>query len=114
MSSTLIAVFIIVAAVGMLAGYQLGFSAGKRSGFEAGHKDGKKEGSVKAYAVGYDRGRHDREAKKKEDEQENGSKFSLPRMGCGIFFCLICLPVIALLVRVIGTRIDLLGNFPSR
>ncbi|MCP4189872.1 MAG: hypothetical protein GY768_04510 [Planctomycetaceae bacterium] len=114
MSSTLIALFVIIAALGMLLGYQLGFSAGKRSGFDKGHRDGKKEGSVKAYAVGYDRGRHDREVKKKEEEGEERSRPGLARLGCSVFFCLLLLSVVALVVRIIGNKMELLANFPSR
>ena len=113
MSSTLIAVIVIIATVGMLAGYQLGFSAGKRSGFDKGHRDGKKEGSVKAYAVGYDRGRHNREVKKKDEESQARSTFGFARLGCSVFFCLFLLPVVALVVRIIGIKMELLGNFPA-
>ena len=105
MSLDLIAVFVIVGAIGMLIGYTLGYSAGRKTGFKEGHKDGRKEGSVKAYAVGYDRGRHDREAQKKEEEESSdGSAFPFGRIGCSIYLCLLWVPLITMLVRVITNR----------
>ncbi|MCA9149522.1 MAG: Yae1 family protein [Planctomycetales bacterium] len=65
--STLIAMIVIVVALGMLVAYQLGYAVGRREGFDDGFNSGKKKGAVKAYAVGYDRGRHDREAKAAEE-----------------------------------------------
>jgi len=61
--STLIAMVVAVIVIGMLLAYYVGYAVGRREGFEAGHQSGKREGSVRAYAVGYDRGRHDRQAK---------------------------------------------------
>jgi hypothetical protein len=60
--STLLAMLVTVLALGMLVAYHVGYSAGRRDGFEQGREDGKKAGAVRAYAVGYDRGRHDRQA----------------------------------------------------
>lgn len=66
--STMVAMLILVVALGMLVAYYLGYSIGRAEGFGAGFAAGKKEGAVKAYAVGYDRGRHDRQTKANEVE----------------------------------------------
>ncbi len=64
--SNLIALFVVFTAFGMLMGYYLGYSAGQKEGYDRGHREGKQSGSVRAFAVGYDRGRHDREAKEQQ------------------------------------------------
>ena len=43
-----------------LVAYLFGYEAGKQAGREAGHESGKKEGAVRAFAVGYDRGKRER------------------------------------------------------
>jgi membrane protein YqaA with SNARE-associated domain len=70
--STVIAIVVAACSLGMLIAYYLGYYAGKREGFESGLDKGKKESAVKAYAVGYDRGKHDREAKKEEEPPARG------------------------------------------
>ncbi len=111
--STTIAIFVAVAAAGMLITYQMGFAAGRQEGFENGRKEGKKEGSVKAFAVGYDRGRHDRESKQSEDEDEEASG-PLARLGCSVFLCLGFLPFCPMVLRVVVEKARLLGDFLSQ
>jgi hypothetical protein len=60
---TLIAMLLAVLVSGMLIAYYVGFTAGRHEGFERGRQEGKREGSIRAYAVGYDRGRHERQTK---------------------------------------------------
>lgn len=67
--SDLIAPFVVFTALGMLLGYYLGYAAGQKEGYERGHREGKQAGAVRAFAVGYDRGRHDREAKQQQQEE---------------------------------------------
>ena len=74
--SNLIAIFVIVAAIGMLIAYYLGYSAGQQKGREQGHQEGKEAGSIRAFAVGYDRGRHDREVKQQEEQENRGGRFN--------------------------------------
>jgi hypothetical protein len=61
--STLVAILLAIIVLGMLLSYYVGYRVGHREGFDRGHQTGKKEGAVRAYAVGYDRGRHERQAK---------------------------------------------------
>jgi hypothetical protein len=67
--STLVAILLAVIVLGMLLAYYVGYSVGHREGHEQGFQAGKKEGSVRAFAVGYDRGRHERLAKQAEAEE---------------------------------------------
>lgn len=110
--STTIAIFVAIAAIGMLIAYQLGFAAGKQEGFDSGRKEGKKEASVKAFAVGYDRGRRDRESQKSDDEGDEGSG-PFARLGCVIVLCLGFLPLCPLVLRVVAKRAHTIGNFLS-
>lgn len=52
---------IIVAVVAVVAAYYVGYSsgraAGRDEGFDAGKQEGSREGSMRAYAVGFDRGK---------------------------------------------------------
>ena len=70
--SDLIAIFLILATTGMLIAYYLGYSAGRQKGREEGHREGKQAGAVRAFAVGYDRGRHDREVQQQEQSPGSG------------------------------------------
>ena len=65
--STLLAMVVVLIVLGMLLSYHLGYTVGQREGFDRGRETGKHEGSVRAYAVGYDRGRHAREVKEAEE-----------------------------------------------
>ena len=67
--STIVAMLLAVIILGMLLAYYVGYSVGHREGQEQGFQAGKKEGSVRAFAVGYDRGRHERLAKQAEAEE---------------------------------------------
>ena len=60
-SLALLAFVILVGAC--LIAYLSGFGAGKSEGHETGKKEGKKEKSMRAFAVGYDRGKRDGEQK---------------------------------------------------
>lgn len=108
--STTIAIFVAVSALGMLIAYQMGFAAGKQEGFDSGRRKGKKEAATKAYAVGYDRGRHDRESKKNEDEDGEDSR-PFARVGCAFFLCLGILPFCPLVLRVVVEKAHNVGNF---
>jgi hypothetical protein len=90
--STVVAIAVAICAAGMLASYYWGYNAGKREGFEAGRDQGKKEGSVKAFAVGYDRGRHDRDVKKPEEAPQKRG----------------CLPTVVILAALVLRLIVLL------
>lgn len=52
---------LLIAAVCVIAayysGFRAGFSAGRNDGFDDGKREGAREGSIRAYAVGFDRGR---------------------------------------------------------
>lgn len=51
-----------------LVAYLFGYEAGRSAGQDEGHKKGKKDGAVRAFAVGYDRGK--RERGDDEDEED--------------------------------------------
>ena len=106
--STLIAIVVATAAIGMLLAYRLGYSAGRQDGFEDGRKEGKKEGSIKAYAVGYDRGKHDRDAKSEPDESEK--KHASP-FGCALLLAVTSLPFIFSLTLLIGPVLRQISEF---
>lgn len=100
--STLLAMGLVVIALGMLIAYQLGYSAGSREGFEQGRQEGKREGSVRAYAVGYDRGRHDRQTKEKEaSAAENDSAMAAkPAWTNGLLWIAIVLVLLTIVAAV--------------
>lgn len=105
--SSLIAILVVVGALGMLIGYQLGYSAGQKTGYDRGHNDGKQAGSVRAFAVGYDRGRHDREVKQREESEDSAaSRFPRPPV-VGLILLVGCLLALLLILR--GGGVD----FPS-
>jgi hypothetical protein len=64
--STLGAMLVAIMVGGMLLTYHIGYTVGRREGWAQGRSEGKREGAVRAYAVGYDRGRHERQAKQSE------------------------------------------------
>lgn len=53
-----------------LVAYLFGYEAGRSAGQDEGHEKGKKEGAVRAFAVGYDRGKREREEDEDDDEYE--------------------------------------------
>lgn len=72
MNHPLVSLGLVVLVGVCLVAYLLGFSAGKDEGHTKGHDEGrqkgKKEGAVRAFAVGYDRGKRERE------EEEGGNE----------------------------------------
>ena len=94
--STLIALLVIACAAGMIVAYHAGYQAGQRDGFDAGEKHGKKEASVKAFAVGYDRGKHDRETEKAKSEA------AAPKpKNDAIWNILLCVSALVLMVLIV-------------
>lgn len=67
-----------------LVAYLFGFNAGRDEGHDKGHSEGreqgKKEGSVRAFAVGFDRGKRQALAEKEEGDKgdESNNRLSLP------------------------------------
>jgi hypothetical protein len=98
-----------VIVIGMLLAYYVGFGVGRREGYEQGHRDGKRDGSIRAYAVGYDRGRHDRQAKATpaDEPAPAATRWSL-------FFRRWLLPVlVSLLAIVIAAVLSSLEKHPQ-
>ncbi len=75
---------IIVAVVAVLAayfkGYSSGLAVGREQGFDEGKQEGSRTGSMRAYAVGFDRGKRARDEKAEEDDGGGGDTSS-SRMG---------------------------------
>ena len=55
-----------------LVAYLFGYEAGRSAGQDEGHKKGKKDGAVRAFAVGYDRGKRERGDDEDGDEGYSG------------------------------------------
>lgn len=76
---------IIVAVVAVVAAYYAGYSSGRAvgrgEGFGEGKQEGSREGSMRAYAVGFDRGKR---AVAGNDEDDDGGKRT-SNMGIVIF-----------------------------
>jgi Flp pilus assembly protein TadB len=70
MSHSLGSLALILVVAIILFAYSAGFSEGKTEGQGEGHARGKKEGAVRAFAVGYDRGKRERDDDD-EDEEES-------------------------------------------
>lgn len=86
-------IFVVVMA---LLTYYAGFSVGKTEGQDEGHARGKKEGAVRAFAVGYDRGKRERE----EEDQDDGEE-EAPSDGASLLvFCLLVLGTVTALLVV--------------
>lgn len=61
-----------------LVAYLFGYEAGRLAGQDEGHKRGKKDGAVRAFAVGYDRGKRERgEDEEDEIEEQSGPSWSV-------------------------------------
>lgn len=75
MNPSLASLALVVIAGTCLVFYLLGFNAGKDEGRGEGHEkgkaEGKKEGAVRAFAVGYDRGKREASG---DDEDDDGEK----------------------------------------
>ena len=103
--SNLIAIFVILAATGMLIAYYLGYSAGQQKGREQGHQEGKEAGSVRAFAVGYDRGRHDREVKEREEQEKSGGRLGW-RLRVAVIVLAGTLAALVWILRGTGLNLD--------
>lgn len=78
----------VLAAISVLVayriGFQSGFAAGKEAGFGDGKRAGKKEGAVRAYAVGFDRGKRSHESPASSGQTTSGEVSSW-RFGLFVF-----------------------------
>jgi flagellar basal body-associated protein FliL len=72
MNHPLVSLAAVVLAGLCLIAYLFGFSVGQDQGRDEGQKKGKEEGAVRAFAVGYDRGKRER-AKEKEEKDKKRS-----------------------------------------
>ncbi len=65
---------VILAVVAVFLAYYMGFAngvaIGRDEGFHDGRRDGKREGSIRAYAVGFDRGKRARDEDEDDEEDE--------------------------------------------
>lgn len=77
-----------------LFGYEAGREVGRKEGHDEGHRQGKQDGAVKAFAVGYDRGKRER-----DDEEEHVEE--TPQQPSFIFLAFVAL-VTALLLSLFG------------
>jgi hypothetical protein len=100
--STLAAMLLAVMVGGMLLSYHVGYTNGHRDGWAQGRNDGKREGATRAYAVGYDRGRHDRQVK----QQEAADSTSPRTGGWGVSYGLWFLPLIVALVAIVVAAVS--------
>ena len=75
---------IIVAVGAVLAAYYMGYSSGRAvgrdEGFDEGKQEGSRDGSMRAYAVGFDRGKR----ANADSEEEDNSKVT-SNLGIAIF-----------------------------
>lgn len=102
MNQSLVSLALVVVAGISLLVYLVGFSAGQHEGHEQGRSKGKKEGSVRAFAVGYDRGKREREAEEEEDDGEEGEPDG-PRFAVLVLVALGTV-VLLTLIRVVRMR----------
>ncbi len=59
--NTLAIAGMVVAILAVLIAYQVGYRVGKRDGFSDGKREANKDATMRAYAVGYDRGKRAKE-----------------------------------------------------
>ena len=95
-SPTATAVLIAVVA-GLLVAYLAGHAAGKREGFREGQNSGKKEAAMKAYAVGFDRGKRQRE------EGSDATRDETQPRGCSAVFFLLGLTTVVCLFNLVSS-----------
>ena len=100
--STLGAMLLVVIVVGMLLAYYIGYTVGRREGFDQGRQEGKREGAVRAYAVGYDRGRHDRKAKQTDADAAEEVAAKPFASGCGHWL----LPLVVVLLAIVLAAVN--------
>ena len=93
--TSLVAVVVMIVAASMLVAYFAGHAVGRQEGFEEGRSSGKREGAKRAYAVGYDRGRHDRQAVEQAASDEPPSP-TVPRWALSLLLSLIAIVVATL------------------
>ena len=72
---------IIVAVGAVLAAYYMGYSSGRAvgqdEGFDEGKQEGSREGSMRAYAVGFDRGKRANAGSEEEDNSKVTSNLGI-------------------------------------
>ena len=72
---------IIVAVGAVLAAYYMGYSSGRAvgrdEGFDEGKQEGSREGSMRAYAVGFDRGKRANAGSEEEDDSKVTSNLGI-------------------------------------
>jgi hypothetical protein len=100
--STLGAMLLVVIVAGMLLAYYLGYSLGRHEGYEQGHQQGKREGAVRAYAVGYDRGRHDRKVKQSEAEEAAAAEAKPRGSGCLLWLLPLLVALLAIILAAVS------------
>ena len=95
MNHPLVALALVILVGVSLVAYLFGFATGKSQGLDEGHekgkKEGKKEGSIRAFAVGYDRG-------KREDQQPSSEDVGPSKPSWSILFLLVVVTVVALTI----------------
>lgn len=101
MSHSLGSLALILLVAMVLFAYSAGFSEGKSEGSDEGHARGKKEGAVRAFAVGYDRGKRERN----DDEDDDDEQSSPTGDGASIVvFLVLALGTFAILLVVQSMR----------
>ena len=66
-----VAVAVVAVFLAYFMGYSSGVASGRDEGFSNGKREGSREGSIRAYAVGFDRGKRARDDDEDEDEDED-------------------------------------------
>lgn len=94
MNQPLVSLALVITVALLYLAYVLGFSVGKTTGRDEGHERGKQEGAVRAFAVGYDRGRRERD----NDDDQEGATPSGDRPSLVVFVVLVLATFFALIV----------------
>ncbi|MCA9187507.1 MAG: hypothetical protein R3E01_34655 [Pirellulaceae bacterium] len=84
---------LIFAAAMVLLAYRLGYQAGKSDGHEEGRKSGTREVSIRAYAVGYDRGKRARD--EEHHQEEDAAPPAKPAFGCLVVLGIAIVPALS-------------------
>jgi len=84
--------------------YLLGFTAGENEGRsvgrDEGHQQGKKDGAVRAFAVGYDRGRRERAEEEGKEEDDEPVVTSGPNLTIAVTLAVVTVLALTILQRV--------------
>lgn len=100
MNPSLASLALVVISGVCLVAYLLGFNAGRDEGHNQGHSEGreqgKKEGSVRAFAVGFDRGKRQALAEKEAGDGNDKGADDNNRLSLSAFIFIIILTVIVL------------------